>query len=189
MKIQGPGEAASQSRLRGDIERAVLAHAGFGDAAGGNDPDSLLELVDACNLALEECGLLQQNAVHQARRAGVSWAAIGEQLGITRQAAQQRFAPDVEAEAGSEAAAAGSVRRIYGATAFNEMQMLAAEGKAGFHLVGFGALYLAVKASRHEWEHRRETALTDAKRTRLEAAGWTFVGGWFPFQYFKRIKA
>jgi hypothetical protein len=176
------GQSASQVALRNDIERAVLAHAGFEDSAGGNDPDSLLRLVDSCSLAVEECGLLQKNAVHQARRAEVSWAAIGEHLGITRQAAQQRFAPE------AEGAPVDNVRRIYGATAFNEMQMLAAEGKAGFHLVGFGALYLSVKPSRHVWEHRRETALTSARRARLEAAGWTYVGGWFPFQYFKRIK-
>jgi len=176
------GQTASQAQLRNDMERAVLAHAGFGDTAGNIDPESLLKLVDACSLAVEECGVLQKNAIHQARRAEVSWAAIGEHLGITRQAAQQRFAPE------ADAAPVDSVRRIYGATAFNEMQMLAAEGKAGFHLVGFGALYLSVKPSRHVWEHRRETAPTAAKRARLEAAGWTYVGGWFPFQYFKRIK-
>jgi len=173
----------SRARLRVDIERAVLAHAGFEDAAGASDPDSLLKLVDACSLALEECAGLQRNAVHQARRAGVSWSAIGEHLGITRQAAQQRFAPE------DEAAPTGSVRRIEGATAFNEMQLLAAEGRAGFHLVGFGALYLLVKPSRHVWEHRRETALSIGNRARLEAAGWTYVGGWFPFQYFKRIRS
>jgi hypothetical protein len=177
------GADAGRARLRADIERAVLAHADFEDAASVSDGDSLLKLVDACSLALEESSLLQQDAVHQARRAEVSWAAIGEHLGITRQAAQQRFAPEAEGEP------TDSVRRIHGATAFNEMQILAEEGKAGFHLVGFGALYLSVKASRHAWEHRRETALTDGKRARLEAAGWTYVGGWFPFQYFKRIKA
>jgi hypothetical protein len=176
------GRSASQSRLRSDIEKAVLAHAEFEDSPGASDPDSLLKLVDACSLALEECASLQRNAIHQARRAEVSWSAIGEHLGITRQAAQQRFAPEAEAEPG------GNLRRIPGATAFNEMQILAAEGKAGFHLVGFGALYLIVKASRQVWEHRREMAVTTEKRARLEAAGWTYVGGWFPFQYFKRIK-
>lgn len=177
------GQAGSQARLRGDIEKAVLAHAALGDAVGENDPEGLLRLVDACTLAVEECGLLQKNAVHQARRAEVSWASIGERMGITRQAAQQRFAPE------AESAPDGGVRRIFGATAFNEMQMLAAEGKAGFHLVDFGALALSVKPSQHVWEHRRETALTvDGKRARLEAAGWTYVGSWFPFHYFKRIK-
>ena len=38
-------------------------------------------------------------AVAGARREGASWAAIGEQLGMTRQAAQQRFgAPDFAAK-------------------------------------------------------------------------------------------
>jgi hypothetical protein len=176
-------QAASQARLRGDIEKAVLVHAALGDAVGDHDPEGLLRLVDACSLAVEECGLLQKNAIHQARRADVPWASIGEHLGISRQAAQQRFAPEAETAPG------GSVRQIFGATAFNEMQMLAAEGKAGFHLIDFGALSLSVKASPHVWEHRRETALTvDGKRARLEAAGWTYVGSWFPFHYFKRIK-
>jgi hypothetical protein len=168
--------------LRSEIERAVLAHAGFDGSPKASGSESLLDLIDACNLALEECAMLQRNAVHQARRAEVSWAAIGEHLGITRQAAQQRFAPD------SDDAPTGSVRRIEGATAFNEMQLLAAEGKQGFHLVGLGALYLLVKPSKHVWEHRRETALSLGSRARLETAGWTYVGSWFPFQYFKRMK-
>jgi hypothetical protein len=174
--------AADGGGLRAEMERAVLAHANFDGTRGSNDAASLLKLLDSCNLALEECAMLQRNAVHQARRADVSWAAIGERMGITRQAAQQRFAPE------SEDAPTGNVHRIEGATAFNEMQLLAEQGKAGFHLVGFGALYLLVKSSRHVWEHRRETALSLGSRARLEAAGWTYVGGWFPFQYYKRIK-
>jgi hypothetical protein len=168
--------------LRDEIGRAVLAHADFSGTNGADDAASLLKLLDSCNLALEECAMLQRNAVHQARRAEVSWAAIGERMGITRQAAQQRFAPE------EDGAPTGNLRRIEGATAFNEMQLLAAQGKEGFHLVGFGALFLLVKPSRHTWEHRRETALIPGSRARLEAAGWTYVGGWFPFQYYKRIK-
>ena len=171
-----------QLSLRDEIGRAVLAHADFNGSRGADDAEGLLKLLDSCNVALQECATLQRNAVHQARRAEVSWAAIGERMGITRQAAQQRFAPE------EEAAPTGNLRRIEGATAFNEMQLLAEQGKEGFHLVGFGALYLLVKPSRHKWEHRRETALIPGTRGRLEAAGWTYVGGWFPFQYFKRIK-
>jgi len=172
----------SQARLRDEIGRAVLAHAGFNGPHAADDASGLLTLLDSCNVALEECSVLQRNAVHQARRAEVSWAAIGERMGITRQAAQQRFAPE------EESAPTGNLRRIEGATAFNEMQLLAAQGKEGFHLVGFGALYLLVKPSRQVWEHRRETALMPGTRARLEATGWTYVGGWFPFQYYKRIK-
>jgi len=173
--------ATSRQILRADIEKAVLAHARFSHS-DGPDADSLLKVVDACSLAIEECSLLQRDAIHQARRAEVSWSAIGEHMGITRQAAQQRFAPESVEEP------AGNLRMIKGATAFNEMQILAAEGKAGFHLVGFGAAFLVVKPSRQVWEHRRETVLGWRERARLEAAGWSYVGGWFPFQYFKRVK-
>jgi hypothetical protein len=35
------------------------------------------------------------SVIGEARTAGVTWAAIGEALGVTKQAAQQRFAPYV----------------------------------------------------------------------------------------------
>lgn len=36
------------------------------------------------------------SVIGEARTAGVTWAAIGEALGVTKQAAQQRFAPYVK---------------------------------------------------------------------------------------------
>jgi hypothetical protein len=168
--------------LRTDIEKAILTNAGLaGNPA--TDPEALLRLIDATCEALEVCATLQRTAVHQARRADIPWSAIGEWMGMTRQAAQQRFAPEEAVASPSKA-----TRNIYGAHAFNEMQILETEGRAGFHLVDFGALYLTVMASDQVWEHRRVTAVNIlAKRARMEAAGWTYVGSWFPFHYFKRI--
>jgi hypothetical protein len=169
-------------QLREDIERAVLGFSGAGQAQP-DDADAYLRLIEASQVALEECSLIQVSAVHRARRADNSWAAIGDLLGISRQAAQQRFAPGSEEDLPGD-----GLRVIAAATAFNEMQILNIEGAAGFHLVGFGALHLTVKASRQRWEHRREMAINIAvKRTRLEAAGWSYVGSWFPFHYFKRV--
>lgn len=179
--VKAPAGASPRAQLREDIERAVLGYSGATDTQPG-DADAYLALIDASQAALEECTLLQVSAVHRARRADNSWAAIGDLLGISRQAAQQRFAPGVPEELGD------GTKVIPAATAFNEMQILNAEGAAGFHLVGFGALHLTVKASRQRWEHRRELALNiGSKRTRLEAAGWTYVGSWFPFHYFKKV--
>lgn len=102
-------------------------------------------------------------------------------MGITRQAAQQRFSGQQPAHDAS-----GATRTLH-ATAGNEMALLKAEGEAGFHLVDFGLYYLQVQASDAKWEHRREIALNiRAKRTALEAQGWTYVGAWLPFHYFKR---
>lgn len=173
--------AGDSAVLRGAIEQAVVAYSGIGDGAT-RGADELLALIDASDKAAGICTALRESAVAQVRRSGVSWAAVGDALGISRQAAQQRFAAD-----SVEPRPAAGLRRIEGATAFNEMQILAREGEAGYHLVGFGALSLTVKASGQRWEHRRELALNiAATRARLERAGWTWVGAWFPFHYFKR---
>ena len=107
-----------------------------------------------------------------ARHAGHSWDAIGGVLGVSRQAAQQRFRSLVEAAEGR--------RVIKGVTAFNEVEVLAREGSAGNHLVGFGAGHLIVEASDHPWEHRRVVG------RHAPEGDWEFVGRWFPFRYYKR---
>ncbi len=172
-----------RQQLRSDIEKAVFDYAGT-PAKTPTEPGVFLQLIDATQVAIEECNLLQRAAVHQARRADNSWAAIGDLLGITRQAAQQRFAiesPDTEAAPG--------LKLVKGASAFNEMRLLENEGREGYHLVDFGVLYLAMQASNKQWDHRREMALNiTGKRSRLEKAGWTYVGAWFPFHYFKRVR-
>ena len=175
-------EFLDRSGLRIDVEKAILSHA---DISKGTETDiaSLLRLVDATSEAAELCGKLQRDAVHQARRADIPWSEIGAVMGITRQAAQQRFAPEEDPQPLTK-----STRRIPGATAFNEMQILASEGKAGYHLVDFGPLYLTVMASNDVWEHRRLLSHNMiGKREQMEAAGWIYVGSWFPFHYFKRI--
>lgn len=171
-----------ESDLKGQLERAILAQAGV-TPEDPADPSSLLRLVDASTQAVDLCGQIQRTSVHQARRAEVSWSDIGSVMGITRQAAQQRFAPETEPAPQSQ-----ELRHLRGATAFNEMQMLHYEGLAGWHLVGFGPLFLTLQASTQVWEHQRVLSLSPWKARRaLEAEGWIYVGSWFPFHYFKRI--
>jgi hypothetical protein len=175
-------EFFDHASLRNDVEKAILTHAGLMKDTETN-PASLLRLVDVTSEAVELCGKLQRAAVHQARRNDIPWSEIGAVMGITRQAAQQRFAPEDNSQP-----LAKSARRIPGATGFNEMQILESEGKAGYHLVDFGPLYLTVMASNEVWEHRRLLSLNMiSKRAQMEAAGWIYVGSWFPFHYFKRI--
>jgi len=47
-------------------------------------------------------------------------------------------------------------------------------------------LYLAVERSPQRWAHRRVTLPSRPTQRRLEQGGWTAVGTWFPFRYFKR---
>ena len=51
----------------------------------------LLTWISTAHEALEEAEQTLLAAVTRARQNGVSWTQIGTQLGVTRQAAQQRF--------------------------------------------------------------------------------------------------
>ncbi|MBN2085090.1 MAG: hypothetical protein JW748_07670 [Anaerolineales bacterium] len=175
-------EVCDHVGLRNDVEKAILTHAGLRQE-NVTDSASLLRLVEATSEAVELCEKLQRSAIHQARRMDIPWSEIGAVMGITRQAVQQRFGPEQASHPLPK-----SVRLIPGATGFNEMQILEAEGKAGNHLVDFGPLYLTVMPSNEKWEHRRVLSLNMAgKRAQMEAAGWIYVGSWFPYHYFKRV--
>jgi hypothetical protein len=52
------------------------------------DPRLVLKGFDQIRAALDR---EIRQATHVARKAGLSWSAIGEQLGVSKQAAQQRY--------------------------------------------------------------------------------------------------
>jgi hypothetical protein len=154
------------SELRERVAEAVLADAG--------DELDHLRLVASAETAARETDRLLREAVAGARHAGHSWDAIGGVLGVSRQAAQQRFrsaAPGEDSE---------GRRVIKGVHALNEIEILEREGAAGNHLVDFGPLYLVVEPSERRWEHKRVVG------GRVPEGDWEFVGRWFPFRYYKR---
>lgn len=176
--------AHGSETLEGSLEATILTEAQLVRRTP-EKPDEFLRLIAVSGAAAEACAAMQRSSVNQARRLDVPWASIGEVLGISKQAAQQRFAAS-----NGDALLPKGGRIINGATAFNEMSILEREGKAGYHLVGFGALVLFVEGSSQAWEHRRRTSLNIAKTRRSMAAeGWTYVGSWFPFHYFKRTRS
>ena len=141
--------------------------------------------VMAAHIVADESRLGLHRWIDAARRAGMTWTEIGEALGITKQAAQQRFralAGDDEMESGDD----HEVVRT-GATAFNEMRILREEGLNGNELVRAGALSLVFRRSGHPWEHSRVVAVTTGQaEAQMSRCGWTYVTSWFPFHYFKR---
>jgi hypothetical protein len=181
--------AAAASRLsEADAERVRegVADAIVGGPDGlrktlGSDPAGFLALVAAARVGAEEADRLLHQAVIGARQAGHSWEAIGSLLGTSRQAAQQRFSARAEPDATTP-----DRRVVTGVTAFTEMAILEAEGARGWHLVEFGPLYLVLERSPHRWVHKRVTLPARASQRRLEHDGFTAVGTWFPFRYFKR---
>jgi len=174
--------AKERKNLRHSIENTILNQVFTNEEENENSP-AYLRLVHAADIANKESGYLLQDAVHQARRINHSWAAIGNVLGISRQAAQQRFNPNTDDE---DAIDMNNCRKISGAHAFNEMALLDVEGKAGNHLIGFGPLYLLVQESDQQWEHKRITNFSWQNKEDLESKGWTYIGAWLPFLYYKR---
>ncbi|MFD1717472.1 hypothetical protein [Georgenia deserti] len=146
------------------------------------------ELVEFTNVLAEESSALLREAVAGARRQRVSWSRIGARLGMTRQAAQQRFGlgPDSASGAVATSPDEGEVWRLSPVTAFDEMDELARYGRQGWHSIGYGPFFHDLVKDTVQWEHRRVTAL-GPRRARMEADGWHVVGdGWFPWTYYAR---
>ena len=84
-------------------------------ASIGAERDPLTQLADAERLAAELAGLgdrLVGYFVEQARAEGHSWTEIGARKGITRQAAQQRYAPYLSWLTLADLAASGTLARF-----------------------------------------------------------------------------
>lgn len=73
----------------------------------------------------------------------------------------------------------------FGATAFNEMSILRAEGLKGHELIRIGALALIFRPTSCVWEYKRKIGITSLS-SQMKKAGWTYVSSWLPFHYFKR---
>ena len=164
--------------------RARLAEAILSDpsAPATEEPDSPLALVGRVRDAESEVRVLLQQSVNSARSAGHSWGAIGETLGLSRQAVQQRFgkdlAPDLPAEGGRAQRWLGPV------TAFDEMHELEIAGRLGWRTVAAKMFYHLVEETPTQWEHRR--TLWSGPTRRLEKDGWTVGVLAFPWVYLVR---
>ena len=161
------------------LEWAERAHGGV----AGTERDEYVELITAAHLVADEGRLCLHRWVDAGRRAGLSWTEIGAMLGISKQAAQQRFGGGqiAELEAGD------ADIEVRGATALNEMKRLEEEGRKGRELVAIGLLRLLLRQTSQAWEYRRLAAIAPtAQMARMESQGWAHVASWFPFHYFKR---
>jgi hypothetical protein len=74
-----------------------MLRAAVTDAGGraGGDPQDLVAGIRALAATAERIDWAMLSLIGESRSLGVSWSAIGEALGVSKQAAQQRFAPYV----------------------------------------------------------------------------------------------
>ena len=147
-----------------------------------SDAGAYLDLVSLTARAHDATRSMLTAAVNAARAAGHSWEAVGQTLGMSRQAAQQRFGP--ADQVGDDGRA--RTKRLFPVNAFTEMSALRQAGRHGWHSIGFGANFHLVAKSPYQWEHTR-VLVRSSRIPRLEAEGWQRVGdAWFPWAYYKR---
>lgn len=141
------------------------------------DHDDHLALVRRTAEAEVSVRALLRQAVGAARAEGHSWAAIGTELGMSRQAAQQRFGERTDETSGPEERWLGPV------TAFDEMPELQLAGRAGWRTVEAGILKHRMVRTDRSWEHKR--VLWSGVR-RHEKSGWQVGCRAFPWVYLIR---
>lgn len=163
------------SDLADTLGRAIL---------DGTDPEDHLALVRRTAEADQTTADLLQQAVHAARAGGHSWAAIGSTLGLTRQAAQQRFGRTSEATEPTEASDSAEERWLGPVTAFDEMRELEIAGRLGWHTVEAGLLRHRMVRTASRWEHKR--VLWSGGLGRYERDGWQVGCRAFPWVYLVR---
>jgi len=171
---------AARSPLAERLTAAMLDEVRDLAARLEHEPEAYLDLIRLASRAEAATTGILKDAVLGARSAGNTWEVIGQLLGMSRQAAQQRFGTEVSTRQGV------ATRLLRPVTAFDEMAALAEAGRAGWHSIAYGPLYHLLARSDRQWEHLR-VFMAGREAAGLEQSGWQQIGdGWFPWAYFKR---
>lgn len=182
-------EAGQEQELRDRVSNLVMDwhERVAGAAVDDANPEHFQDLIEAASVVADESGKLVGVWVASGKRAGLSWTDIGAVLGISRQAAQQRFAPATTFMGFGTTGTDGLIVRS-GMNAFNEMAAMHEEGRKGNELVGAAPLKLYFHPRDEPWENIRVTALRRRRSVieQYESDGWTHAFTWPPFVYFTR---
>lgn len=143
-----------------------------------SEPGDHLAIVRRAAAAESIARDLLQQAVSAARGSGHSWAAVGDQLGLSRQGVQQRFGSRAQPDDTPQYRWLGPV------TAFDELRELEIAGRLGWHTVEAGLLRHKMVRTSTQWEHRR-VVWTGLVRRR-EQDGWQVGCRAFPWVYLVR---
>ncbi|WP_261820828.1 hypothetical protein [Nocardioides sp. OK12] len=176
-----------QPTMSDDTLGDTLGAAILGDLAPEAGQQDHLAIVRRTAQAEQEVRSLLRQAVASARGAGHSWAVLGAELGMSRQAAQQRFGePRDQDDAETTDGGPGNAeeRWLGPVTAFDEMGELALAGRLGWRTVGAGVLRHRVRRTPTQWEHRR--VVWTGSAARFERDGWVVGVRAFPWLYLVR---
>ena len=182
--MSGPADAVADA-----LADALTDALGAAILAADTNADALA-LVRRTAAAEHAVGELLQQAVGAARAEGCSWAAIGAELGMSRQAAQQRFraradeTPGGGADGAADAADDREERWLGPVTAFDEMHELELAGRLGWHTIGAGMLRHRMVRTGTRWEHRRVVWVRLPGT--YEKDGWRIGARAFPWLYLVR---
>jgi hypothetical protein len=135
-------------------------------------------MIEAAQAAADAAKETLHHWVEAARRAGMSWTEVGRLLGISKQAAQQRFG-----SAPRQLAPFGTIVVTPGVGAASEEDLLAEEGQAGRELVDADATRLLFRQTERRWDHLRSVGPLSSEEL---ADGWMPAAEWFVFHYYKR---
>lgn len=127
---------------------------------------------------------LQADAIRASHTAGVSWTRLGQQLGISRQAVQQRFDPNYRAVQPAEDEA---TRYLGPVTRDEELQHLNAAAQDGWRPIrSFAGRHLMLHDGA-PWEVQR-VSLFVLKRMPKEDDGWKPATIRFPDCFYVRLR-
>jgi hypothetical protein len=172
-------QIAQQQAIRDKTSNLVLEWAAsLRPPFTGETAEGFVEAITVAHLVADEGRLSLHRWIDAARRTGLSWTDIGNALGISKQAAQQRFKLMGAGEEFSFQDGEEIVRTRY--SALNEMGILREEGQKGHELIRTDSRSLAF---------RRRIGFGSMKnemKNEMERDGWTHVSCWPPLSYFKR---
>ncbi|WP_238706020.1 hypothetical protein [Serinicoccus marinus] len=184
--MTGPAQGAPREEdedLVVALGRVIVGDGGEVSVAGGTlETEEHLRLVRRCAEAHEGTAALLRQAVGSARGAGVSWARLGAELGLSRQGALQRFGES--AGPGEEDDDGADQRWLGPVTAVDEMGELELAGELGWHTVEAGMFRHRMVRTGTRWEHRRVIWTRPVRHYLTE--GWQVGARAFPWLYLVR---
>lgn len=144
-------------------------------------PEAILRSVAVFGDIARVSTQLQSQAVATAQASGLSWAKIGKALGISRQAAQQRF--DTRR---TEAIQATETMRIVGPVSRNEeVEQINAAGRQGWKLIRSLHGEHALELDDETWEVTR-VSIFSLRALPAASDGWEAASTRFPDCFFIR---